>query len=78
MECVFSDFPLATDIYKSKRKFQMREILTRPSSVMPIDKLSDIEIILKKRVFQNLLYEELYDSRRINRVYTLLNFSTKR
>lgn len=52
MERVFSDFPLATDIYKSKRKFQMREILTRPSSVMPIDKLSDIEIILKNGYFK--------------------------
>lgn len=30
----------------------MREILTRPSSVMPIDKLSDIEIILKNGYFK--------------------------
>lgn len=34
--------------YKSKRKFQIRKILTRPSSVKPIDKVSHIEIILKR------------------------------
>lgn len=47
--------------YKSKRKFQIRKILTRPSSVKPIDKVSHIEIILKR--VSKLLYEELYDSK---------------
>ena len=47
--------------YKSKRKFQIRKILTRPSSIKPIDKVSHIEIILKR--VSKLLYEELYDSK---------------